>query len=515
MCFGFDRGGLRIVGYNWGITSIFQPDEGKLVLPAIEMAVSRSLYSENFYYPSQLISKLVALCIYLYSRCSGVELNNSMVQAYFIFRILVAVLGTATIYVGFLIGNYFRKHLGVIVAGLMSVFPPYILLAKQVTGDVSAFFFLSLAVLFSLCYMEEKRNRYLVLIAMGAAMATLEKWHGAVGIGYAGFVVLLNGKKIREILNKELWLIGAYMFWLLLLCPNMVFHIRTAIVDGFIRIAVYNGEQGAPYYSMLLNYMKYGIQHYGGVVYVLVLIAGLVYMINSFTKQYMILLIGIIKTLILCLLNRQFVRWGLELYFCELIIASFGIYWMICLAGKRMQILGYGMALIVTLDFMSGSIVEALVAVYSENDTRLIQERDCLSAGITKNNAVSTYYTGFAPGGMIWVPRNVLSENFCIQDNVLYKKSGNLNSAIINVTFSFEPEMIEAISRECPVLFSYDAQYQDIFLGPVDGMDISWNDLILIYKNMRAVSDISKGALLGYNINVYDTSDVPCLLLED
>lgn len=508
-------GALRVIGYNWGLTSIFQPDEGKLVGPAVEMVLSGSVYQDDFYYPSQFLSKFAALLMYLYSKYAGV-FDATMPQPFFIFRVVVAIAGTATIFVCFLIGNYFRKHLGAIVAILISMFPAYIMLAKQVTGDVSTLFFLTLTVLFSLRYMEQKKKCFLIFMAMGAAMATLEKWHGAIGIGYIGFIILLNSRHIKEFLYKGIGAFGAYMAWLFLLCPNLIFHFRSAVMDGFINIAVYDGSKGEAYHHMLFNYGKFGIQHYGGMIYIILIVAGMIFIIRNFMKQYMIFLMGILKILVLCFLNRQFVRWGLELYFCELLLASFGIYWMIYFVAKReVHILGYGLALVLSLDFVSGSLVYSMVASYSENDTRLLQERDCLKAGITPDNAVSAYYTGFSPGGINgtlgYAIREKFEDYFVIKDGELYRNVERINYAVVNVSDIREKELEAIIIDNCPIIFSYDSVYNDIFWDPLNSNNAYWNDIKIIYENINIVIDVMNGALLGRDIDVYDVSSIPCL----
>lgn len=508
---------LRLAGYDWGITSIFQPDECNLVAPSVAMALSGSVYHNNFYYPAQFLSRISAWLSVFYGRVTGGGLNyQTMPEVYYIFRIMVIITGIITIYVCFLIGNYFRKHLGAIAAVLVSVFPPNILLAKQVTGDVTVLFFLSLTVLFSLRYMEERRSRFLVLMAMGAAMATLEKWHGAVGIGYIGFVILFNSKHIKELFLKGMTAVLSYAAWIFILCPNLVFHFKSAIIDGFVKIAVYDGGKGPAYHQMLFQYGKFGIEHYGGIVYIILIIIGIAYVIRNFTKQYIILLMGILKTLILCFLNRQVMRWGLELYFCGLLLASFGIYWLILTGTKRWTcIAGYCAALILCLDFASGSLVYAAVAAYSENDTRLIQEKDCLAAGITPENTVSAYYTGFSPGGNNYTLGSAIRENFKdyfeIKDGELYRNTERIQYAVVNISDIRERELEEIIINNCPLIFAYDSIYNDIFWDPFRPEKVSLNDIRIVYRNVNIVIDVVNGALLGRDINVYDVSDIPCL----
>lgn len=61
--------------------------------------------------------------------------------------------------------------------------------------------------------------RFLTLLAIvAAAMATMEKWHGAVGI---------------------------YLLAILVIAPNVIANPVRTINDGFINIAVYDGSEGA------------------------------------------------------------------------------------------------------------------------------------------------------------------------------------------------------------------------------------------------------------------------------
>ena len=65
--------------------------------------------------------------------------------------------------------------------------------------------------------------------------------------------------------------------------------------------------------------------------------------------------------------------------------------------------------------------------------------------------------------------------------------------------------------NNCPIIFSYDSVYNDIFWDPFNSVEVSWNDVRIIYENINIVVDVINGALLGRDINVYDVSGIPCL----
>ena len=180
---------LRLIGFDWGRESIYQPDEIWMVAPAIAMASSKRLIWDTFYYPAQSFSKIQALVLMIYSNASGHEISYRSVQEYWICRIITAVAGVVTIYVIFLIGNKLKSRLGTISALLLSVSPHMVCLAKQDTGDVASLFFASLTMLLALKYTEARLYRYLVLMSLTSSMAIMEKWHGGACYGMVAFRV--------------------------------------------------------------------------------------------------------------------------------------------------------------------------------------------------------------------------------------------------------------------------------------------------------------------------------------
>lgn len=510
-------GVLRIVGYNWGIVATFQADECKLVEPAMEMARKHTIYQRtSFYYPDQFTSKFASLLIAIYSRFTGTAIDEkTMVEAYFMFRIVVVVCSILTIFTAFLIGNYLEKHLGVVFAGLFSVFPIFINLSKQVTGDTTALFFLSLTILFALRYMEEKKNIFLVMMSMGAAMATLEKWHGAVGIGFIGIVVLLNSRKVKEFFYKGIYALAAYFAWLLLLAPNMMFHLKSAIVDGFINIAVYDNSEGNPFNVMLKNYGMYGIEHVAGFIYIVALGIGCIYIFSHFCKQYTIFLLAIIKIFILCFLNRQFVRWGLELYFVELLIASIGIMWLINRRNAIYRVIGSLICCVTVIDLLSGSLLDVAVATHTQNDTRMVQRVACEQMGATSENTVSAAFTGFVPGGWcdkVYGDEGTLyvfwGEYFEERDGVIYRTKDNMDYVVMNTEVE-GTSWANRLKSVCNSYWEYDPICVDNLDEPIQSTERTLNDVILIRQNLYLAKQIFEGAMSGRSIIVFDVSDLP------
>ena len=158
-------------------------------------------------------------------------------------------------------------------------------------------------------------------------------------------------------------------------------------------------------------------------------------------------------------------------------------------------------------------MVYVLSALFSENDTRLVQEKECLSAGITPDNSVSAYYTGFSPGcvnSKYGTFRQVFSDFFDVEGGKSARRSENIKYAIINASDIREPELIEAIRKDGVRIFAYEARYCDIFRKTfTEDTPTFFDDFRLICQNMHVSYDLYKGALSGSDIEVYSVENIP------
>ena len=508
---------LRMIGYNWGLVGSWQPDECKLVNPAILMADTKLLYSDYVYYPAQFVTKFAAIPVYICARLKHLELSTAtMIEAYFVVRVFSILLSTATIYTSFLIGNNIKKHLGSIMAVFMALFPYYVSLSKQVTGDIPVLFFLTLTMLFSLRYMDNKKNIYIILMSMGAAMATLEKWHGAVGIGYVGVVLLVSNDGVKDFIKKGFNAIISYYLWMLLFAPNIMINLKKTIIDGFINIAVYDGSEGYPYAVLLLNYIKYGFCHIGGIIYILLFALGMAYLIKNRSKKYLLLLVGILKILILCFLNRQYSRWGMELYFIEIMMISCGCMMLMDSSKKYLKAIGAAAMTVAVIDILSASVLVSVVASANDRDSRLVQRKDCKEASITPENMISQYYTGFGPSS--WCdkeyPGTVIKvtdwSKYIIEDDGLYRTDDEFDYISLNLSqYDIDQKLADVLDTKCEKKFEYHTVCEDTFRIPFEYTDVSMNDVKVIAQNIRWINAVYKGGLIGDNIVVYDVSNLP------
>jgi hypothetical protein len=226
----------------------------------------------------------------------------------------------------------------------------------------------------------------------------MEKWHGAVRCFYIALVVIVTRKEFKVIFKEGCIAFFSYIAGMFLIAPNMLWDVKDAI-GGVFYMYEYDSDGFTPYGELMARYIM-NLKYYMGVLGILMLLVGIGYLLRKHSKEYLILFLGIFKLLALCFLNRGFPRWGLELYFSVLLVMSIGIYTVLSQHTKILKCVG-GIALcLIAICFLSGSILTYLVAVRSEQDTRLLQERFCEENGILREESVFDFYTGFDPGGI-------------------------------------------------------------------------------------------------------------------
>lgn len=520
---------VRVIGYDWGGVASWQPDERKLTDAPITLINSHLPYLENVYYPNQFISKITALITYIVKRASGITYvdGSSSVWVIFLFRIVVALCGVVTIYVSFLIGNYFERHLGCVFAIVVAIYPHFVSLSKQVTGDVTTLMFLSILMLYALRYMEQRRPLFLVLMCGCAACATLEKWHGAVGIGFIGILLLFNCDGVRDYISKGFKTIGVYLLWMILFAPNIMANPFKTLKNGFYNIAVYDGSAGLPYTKLLSGYLGFVYEYIFGLSGIVFFVIGIIYIATHLERKWLILLVGPLKILCLCFLNREFRRWGLELYYADLFVIAVGIYLTVfessrmvknVIASGLIRILAGFCFIIMLLSMSSATYLSVLVADSNDQDSRLVQRRDCKEAGISPYNTISQYYTGFTPASgcdseypdAVILPYLDWSDYLTTDDGVLRTSAEYEYACFGPKHYPDDMEIINALEENgCEKLYEYSVVCSDLCSNPFIHGRSTVNDYDIIMGNVAVIRQIYSGALFGEDIVVYNIGNLP------
>lgn len=499
-------GGMRIIGVDWGVDRTFQPDEGKLVMPAIQMAQYQYPYSDSFGYPSQFISKFTALLILIYSCANPSAFEANAVSPFFIFRLVVAIISTGTIVVSYLIGNKLHKRMGILFALMVALYPEYILMAKQVTGDATAHFFMALVILASLFYIDNRSKMSIFCMSAFAAMATMEKWHSAVACFYIAVIIIFNCKKFKRVFTHGILAFLSYVVCLFLIAPNMLWSIKEA-VGGIIYMYSY-GDSVAPYIRLLRRYVIQ-TRIYVGIGFAALLLCGVIYMLRNFTRKYMVLLLGIIKLFALGFLNRGFPRWAQEYYYTILLVAAMGVLLLIENHRKILWITGCFLNTLICLCFFTGSMLIVVTAALSQQDTRFVQEAWCEENGISLANSLSSYYTGYNPGGVSVYPYmgvSVLYDYLNDESQIDWERVDEEKVFFIVSSYPNDSYLTWLKAENVPIVKEFSSVGDDIFWNPCQNVTNSRNEFVRIYEFGRQIVKILKGENTGPNIVIYDIS---------
>lgn len=476
------------------------------MIPVIEMVQNTTPYHDSFGYPNQFLSKIAAFLVMVYSHVFSVSFDTShSVMPYFIFRAIVALVSTGTIIISYYIGNKLHKRLGIRFALLVALYPEYVMMAKQVTGDATSHFFMALVLLASLFYIENKSKMSVFCMSLFAAMATLEKWHSAVACFYIAAVIICSCSNVRKFFLHGAEALVCYVACLFFIVPNMVWDVKGAL-GGVLYMYNYDKDGVTPYFDLFRIYVNEP-GNYCGIGFAILTLFGLFFLFRNFTRKYMVLLLGIIKLLALCFLNRGFPRWAQEYYFSMLLVAAMGI---LLLANNRKKILrvaGGVLSAVICVCFAVGSGLIVVTAVLSWQDTRLVQDRWCRENGIDNENSLSGYYTGYNPGGVsaydnlgVYALSNHLTE------------AGELDFAGIETGIDYFIVSSYADYRACraqledlgaSAIKEFTSVGNDIFTRPCNNITDSKNEFVEICEFGKQIVRILRGANTGPDIAIY------------
>ncbi|SFC74793.1 ArnT family glycosyltransferase [Butyrivibrio sp. YAB3001] len=503
---------LRIVGYDWGGYGIHQPDEIWMVQPAVEMAAAKKFTYNTFYYPAQSFAKINAFIILVHRKLTGTSISLDHADQYYVCRITTAIAGVLTIAIVFLIGNYLFKHWGTICALLLAISPQMIIISKQVTGDINVCLCGALTMFLALKYSEAQKKIYMFLMAFVAAFATMEKYHGGATTILIALFILLYSKSFKDFFIRGLETISAYLISIILISPNIIKEGPLVLVNNFFDIAKYkNIDQKPPYINNLIDYVQCGYMHIGGILYILAMLGGIIVIFKLKDKRFLVIILGVIKVAILCLLNRAFLRWGLELYLMEIMLIALFFAYIFSKRSTVFSFISAAFGLIIATELLLASVFVTECARRTEQDVCSVQAKYCNENGITTDNAGSTFYTAFELGGFVHNEEHAvwweLDDALTVRDGETYKIMDV--DYLICASRAFWNGQMERYNLKDLCIYKATVDYPDIFFLPTNGIIHSYNDLFLCKNYLEGINKLRNGAITGaYDIYIFDLRNV-------
>ena len=512
---------IYVIGCNWGMTSIFQPDEGKLVEPLRRMVESRTLLHGHWEYPTEATSKLLALILIFVNRFY----HMSNISYYFVYRAFYALIGTGTVFITWMIIKRARgERFAMFTTWLMAVFPIWTQYTKEVTGDIPALFFSLLVLLISQYYIDTFELKYLILMSFFAACSTLEKWNGAwVAVYIAFIVIVLSYRNVIELITRGMISFSFFFLSIIVLAPNIVYDVN-GLVEGIRFTYSYDGTKLYP------SIMAYPQMFFACLGIVSVFVFGLgVYRVFLSPKlklainenvpmlaNYAMYLFSMICLVVFWVVMTRiaFIRWGWGVYWGMLLLLAEGLSFLMESDMFRVRIVGVMMTILVFASFVTGSLRVVAVSFSSKKDTRIVGEQVLKDIGATTENTLSDYYTTFSPGGMR-VDGNTTAIKFLeykskfakVENNKLILKEPNIKYVVISERNSTNDYGYLAVKNYGKLIASVKSKGNnlDVFeMRPIGSWNIS--ELDTIRNNINDIKLVLSEDVIGPSFDIYDVS---------
>ena len=246
---------LRYFRATIGLPYVYFWDEPQTASTALQMMKTGDLNPNFFSYGTFMIylNLLVDKLHYLYLVTQTSDLTQldeiktkvetgwhwtiSHPSFYFWNRILTALLGTATVFVTYLIGKHvFNKWIGLISAVFLATLPIHIEHSAVITSDAPVALFVLSVVLFSILFIKTEQKKYFILSLVFVGLAIATKYNAGLALLLPLVSLLWLTYKQKRLCKRNYWI-------LLFTVPTVVFIIAMpyAILDAkdFVKEVLY------------------------------------------------------------------------------------------------------------------------------------------------------------------------------------------------------------------------------------------------------------------------------------
>jgi 4-amino-4-deoxy-L-arabinose transferase-like glycosyltransferase len=178
---------LRFWALPHGVPFSVQVDEPEVMVRAVRMMKTGDLNPHFYDYPTlyMYLQASVATVRFLAGAVQGEwsSLAQAPPDAFYVWgRAVTAIMGTATVWVLFLIGMRWGRQTALLAAVMFAVMPLHVRESHFVLTDVPVTFFVTLAVLLSLRAHERATTGAFAIAGMAVGLAAATKYTGAVAV---------------------------------------------------------------------------------------------------------------------------------------------------------------------------------------------------------------------------------------------------------------------------------------------------------------------------------------------
>lgn len=253
--------GLRFVGLGSGIPYAIGVDEPEIMNRVLIMMRTGDFNPHFFDYPTLYLYVQLAVAVlrYLEGAMAGHwhSLNEVTAADFYLWgRAVTAALGTATVFLLYLIGLRWGTRIALLASGLLAVMPLHVRESHFVLTDVPVTFFVTLTCLLALRAHEQQRAGAFALAGAAAGLATATKYPGLLALLLPLVAVWMTPAARPSRVAGTLAAVGAAAGVFLLAAPYTVLDLP-GFLNGYGRLmASYTTEPLAPPGMTYLKHLR-------------------------------------------------------------------------------------------------------------------------------------------------------------------------------------------------------------------------------------------------------------------
>jgi 4-amino-4-deoxy-L-arabinose transferase-like glycosyltransferase len=234
---------LRFWALGAGIPYSIGVDEPELMNRAVQMMRTGDFNPRFFDYPGLYIhlQLVVASIRFLFGATTGQwqSLNQVTPTDFYLWgRAVTALLGTATVFLVYLIGMRWGTRYAALAAGLLAVMPIHVRESHYILTDVPVTFFVALTFLLSLRAHEQARAWAYAWAGAAAGLATATKYPGALALLMPLLAVWMTPGTRPSRLMASGVTCGTFLVTFLIAAPYTVLDLP-GFLNGYARLAGY------------------------------------------------------------------------------------------------------------------------------------------------------------------------------------------------------------------------------------------------------------------------------------
>ncbi len=401
----FGAAALYLSGVTFGLPYLLHADEHAIVNPAIELVKNHSLEPQKFNRPDHLLIQISSILYTLYSAATGVPIERiaatDIGQLHLISRVVTVCFALGCVFMAYRIGREKSRTTGIFAALLLAFCPLYTTVSFNATPDIPITFFSLLFMFFSMRYLKRPDFKNLLFMCLVTAAFICTKYTGAILLIYIAVTVIASAIRERDylrILKHALLTIALVFLFIFMISPVLILDfdsVKEALI--FESRTLHPGGDGLGWGGNLLFYVS---TYFGGTGILLLLCTALgVYALirKSELFAFMPILFGFIYWIVLSAVSLHWQRWGLPMYISPLLLAAFGLDYILRLiqnAPRRRKL--YRAIFAACLGLISFSLIlnsQMRVLYQVTPDTRVASKEYCEQNGITKDNSIYETYT--------------------------------------------------------------------------------------------------------------------------